>query len=58
MGHWDWIRLSGSDFFHLWALVNTVINIRFPVISIRYVEHAEDYQIPKKDGAQKISLFI
>lgn len=54
----DWVGLSGPVLFHLWALVNTVINIRVPVIGRRYVEHAKDYQIPKRDGVQKISLFI
>jgi hypothetical protein len=54
----DWIRLSGSVLFLLWVPVNTVLNICVPVIGRRYVEHLKDYQIPKSDGAQKISLFI
>ena len=53
----DWIGLSDSDFFHLWTLVNIVMNIRVPVIGRRYVEHAKDYQISRRDGARKISLF-
>jgi hypothetical protein len=28
----------------------------FPVIGRRYVEHAKDYQIPRRDGSPKISI--
>ena len=54
----DWIEISGSVLFHLWALVNMVMNFLVPVIGRRYVEHAKDYEISKGDGAQKIALFI
>ena len=53
----DWIGLSGSVLFYLWALVKMVMNIRVPVIGGRYVEHVKYYQIPRSDGAPKISLF-
>jgi hypothetical protein len=54
----DWIGLSGLVLFHLWVLVNMVMNIRVPVIGGRYVEHVKYYQISRRDGAPKISLFI
>lgn len=37
--------------------MNKVMNIPVPVIGRRYVEHAKNYQIPRRGGAPKISLF-
>jgi hypothetical protein len=50
----DWIGLSCSVLFYLWALANMVMNIRVPVTGGSYVEHVKYYQIPRSDGALKI----